>query len=99
MDWDPPYYDDDESNHETNDSEGTSDSDGFEFDDDDAAEPESSDQVEEGSQSSQIIDLIANEKASEVRNQIFQTLYSKVGERLDAMKADTRKIAMNPTED
>lgn len=96
MDQEAPYYDDDESDHETDDMDTGDDSDGFEFDDDD---PEPSDQVEEGSQSSQIIDLIANEKASEVRNQIFQTLYSKVGERLDAMKAETRKSAMFPTED
>lgn len=95
MDQEAPYYDDDENDYGT---EETDDSDGFEFDDDDA-ESESSDQVEEGSQNSDIIDLIANEKASEVRNQIFQSLYNRVGERLDALKAETRKSAMSQSED
>jgi len=94
MDQEAPYYDDDENDHET--EESTDDSEGFDFDDD---ESESSDQVEEVSQSSQIIDLIASEKASEVKNQIFQSLYSRVGERLDALKAETRKSAMSQSED
>jgi len=97
MDRDNPYYDDDESNHDE--FEGTEDSQGFEFDegDDDEIQAEPADQVEE-SESPSIIDLVANQQAAEVKHQIFQSLYSKVGERLDALKAETRLGAVSQTD-
>ena len=88
----PPYYDADESNHEIE----SDDTDGFEFDD--ADEPEPTDNVEE-SGSANIIDLVADGKATEVKQQIFQSLYARVGERLDAMKAETRGLAFNQSDE
>jgi hypothetical protein len=88
-----PYYDDDESDF-------SNDADGFEFDDtdDDAVADESSEDGQQVEASpADIIDLIANEKAAEAKQHIYQALYSKVGERLDAMKAETRQSAF-PTE-
>ena len=38
-----------------------------------------------------LIDLIADQNASEARAGIFQSLYAKVGERINDMKADIRK--------
>ena len=37
-----------------------------------------------------LIDLIADEKASEARSAIFRTLYSKIGDKIDGMKSDFR---------
>jgi hypothetical protein len=39
-----------------------------------------------------LIDLIANQKASEARAEIFRSLYSKVGERIDGMKSNFRSL-------
>lgn len=98
MDSNPPepYYDDDESDHEIE----SDDSDGFEFDDNEDApdESEPADSVEE-SGSANIIDLVADGKATEVKQQIFQSLYARVGERLDAMKAETRGLAFNQSDE
>lgn len=91
MSRDNPYYDDDESNHQE--FEGTNDSEGFEFDDDETQSDSSA--REEQSDNPSIIDLVANQEAAAVKQQIFQTLYSKVGERLDALKSETRAGAMN----
>ena len=85
---DEPFYDADENDF------GTDDSDGFEFDDSD---DEPTDSVEESTPS--IMDLVSDGKAAEVKQQIFQSLYSKVGERLDAMKAERRASFIPPVSD
>lgn len=94
-----PYYDDDENDF-------GDDASGFEFDDtddDSTGEPsegdESSDSAEVQNEAPSIIDLVANQQAAEVKQQIYQALYSKVGERLDAMKAETRQGAFDQTEE
>lgn len=90
MDTEQPYYDDDESDFQSDDS------DGFEFDDtDDADSVESTETDESVSQSeTSLIDLVAGEQAAEFKQQVYQSLYAKVGEKLDAMKADTRQSAI-----
>lgn len=57
--------------------------------------PTDGEDIEEGDNAPQasIIDLIADQKAAEVKNHIFQSLYNKVGDRIDAMKAETRRAA------
>lgn len=37
-----------------------------------------------------LIDLIADQRAAEARSEIFRTLYSKVGERIEGMKASIK---------
>ena len=87
MDTEQPYYDDDEHDFSTDDSNG------FEFDDtDDEGTDESVTQPE-----SSLIDLVADEKAAEFKQQVYQSLYSKVGEKLDSMKSETRQNAF-PTD-
>ena len=37
-----------------------------------------------------LIDLIADQKASEARAEIFRNLYNKVGDRINSLKSDIR---------
>jgi hypothetical protein len=38
-----------------------------------------------------LVDLIANQKASEAKSEIFRSLYNKVGERIEGLKSEIRK--------
>jgi hypothetical protein len=67
----------------------------IEFDDLDPLPTENSD-IEESEHATtdvapvDLIDLIANQKASEARDEIFRNLYNKVGERIDNLKSSIR---------
>jgi hypothetical protein len=66
------------------------------FDDIDPIPTEDSD-IEEGEYSTtdippaDLVDLIANQKASEAKSEIFRSLYNKVGERIEGLKSEIRK--------
>jgi hypothetical protein len=63
--------------------------------------PTDNDDIEEDStapEATSLIDLVADQRATEVKNHIFQSLYNKVGERIDAMKAETRRAAFDSTD-
>ena len=38
-----------------------------------------------------LVDLIANQKASEAKSEIFRSLYNKVGERIEGLKSEIRR--------
>lgn len=43
-----------------------------------------------------LIDLIANQNASDARANIFRSLYNKVGEKIDSLKTDIRRGDSSP---
>lgn len=67
----------------------------IEFDDFDPI-PTENDDIEESEHATtdvappDLIDLIADQRASEARAEIFRNLYSKVGERIDSLKSGIR---------
>lgn len=60
--------------------------------------PEDNDDIEESEHATadippaDLIDLIADQRASEARDEIFKSLYAKAGERIDGIKAEIRKV-------
>ena len=79
------------------------DDDEIDFDDIDPLPTETTD-IEEGEYATTdvppmgLIDLIADQNASDARKEIFRSLYSKVGEKINSIKADIRKGASFETE-
>lgn len=79
------------------------DFDEIDFDDIDPLPTEATD-IEEGEYATTdvppvgLIDLIANQNASDARKEIFRSLYNKVGEKINSIKADIRKGASPETE-
>lgn len=91
-----PYYDEDESNHEEIEAETPeAGAEPEQAGDEGAPEPEP---IQENEEVPSIIDLVADQKAADVKQHVFQALYGKVGEKLDAMKADVKKQAFGQSE-